>query len=207
VVTKKCLPCVVAAAGLATGASASVIVFDNFDVNNGYNCCTGATVSGSGSVIGTDYDHGISFVPATGGKIESIDIAMSYVTGSNDFTLELWDEFGGLPNTMISSWNVVGGMSSFGSNNLPVNILNSDPNAVLTASDTYFLIATSANDAWDAWNSNSIGDNGIVVDQTNEGAYFAYQAERGACRVTLVPAPGSAGLLGLACLAAARRRR
>lgn len=196
---------VVAMAGVAQADTA----FDNFGPGNTFNCCTGWTISGGKSVVGADYDQGEQFTALADGKINFIDIAMGFVTGTNNFFVDLHEDAGGQPGKIIASWTG-GSMPGFGSvSDKPVNIVNNDPNATLVAGTNYWLVASVPDDTWAAWNWNSIGDVGGHAFRQANGSWNISQTTRGAFRIDVsrIPAPGAATLAGLAGLVAMRRRR
>ena len=56
----------------------------NSDPNNVYQCCTGWTVSGTGT-IGTSFTAANQFTAMASGSVSEIDIGIGYVTGLNSF--------------------------------------------------------------------------------------------------------------------------
>ncbi len=178
---------VVLSAGIATGASAQV-VFDNFDAGDTYNTSSGWTVSGIYSVVATDWDAANGFISSISGPIDTIDLAIGHVTGSNEFTLALYDDAGGQPGSLLwMSAPIVGQMGSFGSANPPVTV-NVGGAVSINAGQLYWVVASSADDAWLAWNLNSIGDLGPHRSSNDGGQTWAFGGdndERGAFRVTL----------------------
>lgn len=197
---------IIVSAGIAAGASAQVI-FDNFGAGDTYQSGSGWTISGSGSPVGTDWDQGDGFTPSQGGAVATIEIAMGLVTGPNEFSLTLYDDNAGVPGTAIwSSGPIVGQMGSFGNMNPPIAV-NVGGAANVFAGSQYWLVASSADTTWAAWNQNSISDIGPHVNSQNGGPWNASNTTRGAFRVTLVPSPAGLALLGMGGLVAVRRRR
>lgn len=192
---------------LAAGAHADT-AFDNFGDGNTFNCCTGWTISGPTSLVGVDYDQGDQFVAEASGVISRMDVAMGWVTGTNDFFVDLHEDAGGQPGNIIASWQG-GTMPQFGTvNNVPVEIINNDPDAVLVQGELYWLISSVPSDTWGAWNWNSIGDTGNHAFRQANGQWQVSGNTRGTFRIdVIIPAPGAAALLGLGGLVAAYRRR
>ncbi len=196
---------VVALAGVAQADTA----YDNFGPGNSYNCCTGWTISGVQSIVGNDFDQGEQFTALADGTINFIDIAMGFVTGTNNFFIDLHEDAGGQPGNIIASWTG-GAMPGFGSvSDQPINIVNNNPNAALVAGTSYWLVASVPDDTWAAWNWNSMSDFGGHAFRSANGAWNISQDLHGAFRIDVsrIPAPSAAALAGLAGLAAMRRRR
>lgn len=194
---------------LMAGAAQADTAFDNFQPVDTFNCCTGWTITGAHSIVGVDYDQGEQFTALADGTINFIDIGIGNVTGTNNFFLDLYDDVGGQPGNILASWSG-GPMPQFGTvSNQPIHIVNNDPHAALTAGQTYWLIASAPDDTWNAWNWNSIGDVGGHAFRDSNGPWQISGNTRGAFRIDVsrVPAPGTGVLIGLAGLAAQRRRR
>lgn len=193
-------------AGVAATASAQV-VFDNFGAGDTYNTGSGWTISGINSAVGQDFDQGDAFIPSASGAVATIELAIGLVTGPNDFNITIYDDASGAPGTAL--WNsgaIVGQMGSFGSNNAPV-VVNVGGAVNVFSGSQYWVIASSNDATWAAWNINSTGDVGPHAFESNGGGFNISNTDRGAFRVTLVPAPASLALLGAGGLIAVRRRR
>jgi len=191
---------------LRGGASADIL-FDNFGSGDSYNTGSGATIS-DGEPINTDWDQGFGFTVAGGTFfLDSLDFAMGHVTGTNEITMSVYDSVGGLPGNVLEEV-VVGGFGPFGQDNPPETAVFSG-DTVLEEGEQYFFVASSAENAWLAWNFNNIGDEGTTVRRQDLGDWTTSQGNRVAARVngSPVPAPGVVALLGVAGLVGRRRRR
>jgi hypothetical protein len=189
---------------LATGASADV-VFNNFGAGDAYNTGTGYTIS-AGAPINTDWDQGNSFV-VTGDtySLTSIEVAIGYVTGTNMVTFTLHEDNAGVPGNVLESFDFVN-MGPFGNNNAPMEGA-SVANPTLQEGSTYWLIASSANNSWLAWNLNSIGDTRPRAARQNLGPWGVNNDTSAVFRINgVVPAPGALALLGVGLLGVRRRR-
>ncbi len=205
----------VAALAMTTAASADV-VFNNFGPGDTYTTGQGWTIS-DGAPINTDNDQGDAFT-VTGGNflLTSIEIALGYVTGTNRAFISLYNDDDGMPGAILETATVEN-MGPFGNQNDPEVALFTGTTALLEG-EQYWVIASSDNNSWLAWNLNSIGDTGPHAFRANggpwnisDGAPFegppGAAGTRGAFRVNGVPGPGAIALLGLAGLCGRRRRR
>lgn len=197
------------AAGVAFAASAGgpVVLYNNFGAGDSYNTGSGWTIS-QGNPVNQDWDQGFHFTVLGGDfLLTQLDFAMGFVTGTNSITMTLYDSVGGLPGAALESV-VVGGFGGFGNNNPPAAAVFSG-STVLQDGEEYHFIASSANNAWLAWNLNSTGATGRVY-RLDLGPWTRDDsAAAAAARVwgEVVPAPGVLALLGLSGLVARRRRR
>jgi hypothetical protein len=170
-------------AGPATSAAppaslpiGSVVIHNNFGPSYGYNCCTGWTASESGSAPGL-YRAANAFVPATSAWVTQIDVALSNNSGTNNATISLASDNGGVPGTILGSWSVAN-QPHFGSLSCcVVATVHTSRMIPLGAGGQFWLIVDGgpnvANNTWDAWNWNTTGDTGL--DAYNHGAGWVLQ--------------------------------
>lgn len=197
----------VAAAGFAVSiASAQLVAYNNFGPNDEYTVGSGWTISGINSPVAAFNSQGDQFVSAQTAEISLIRIAIALVTGTNQFTLDLYSDNNDTLGGLIDSWTVVGEMGSFGSNNPVIDIAVSGP--TLVTGTKYWLVASVLDDTWAAWNQNSTGATGNRYWDNNGNVTYSV-GTNGAFAVEVVPEPATMLALsaGLAALAARRRRK
>src|ERR1700744_1321942 len=85
----------------------------NADPNNVYQCCTGWTVSGTGT-LGTSFTAANEFTSMAGGRVSQIDIGIGYVTGVNSFYAALYSDNGGVPGSQLGRWDNLSSNVTFG---------------------------------------------------------------------------------------------
>lgn len=122
-----------------------------------YNCCTGWTVAGTGT-LGTSYTQANEFTAMASGSISQIDIGVGYVTGTNSFYAALYTVGGdGNPGTQIDRWDNLTAGQSFGGCCGLVSITGIT-GVNLTAGESYFLVLGPENlsdTTWVAWNDSN----------------------------------------------------
>ena len=176
-----------------------------------YNCCQGWTVGGQNSVVGLIRDAE-QFTSATSGSVNQIDVALGWVLGTDAATVSLWTSVNDLPGTQLGSWGV-SNMPVFGSTSTQLTSITGITGVSVTAGAQYFLVIDAASDAWEAWNLNTTGATGLLLQDSGSGwNSFPDQAD-GAFDVltgnTTTPEPSSLLMLGagLAGLAGTLRKR
>lgn len=197
--------CGLALVPLPAGAT---IIFDNFDLSDGYNTGVGYTLG-----AGVDATQGDAFVVpgGIGYRLDTVELAISRVSGANELMVALRADAGGLPGAVLEVFSFSGAMGPFGSANPPL-LATSLLRPTLTAGTQYWLIASVPAGVHSAWNLNSIGDSGPHASSTMGSPFLDFDTTRGAFRVTAspVPEPGTGFLLAsglLGTLGIRRRRR
>jgi len=134
-----------------------------------YFCCYGNTISGTDSVIGAQYWVAEEFIPANDAKLTEIDVGVGYVTGTNQVTIDLYDDNGGAPGNLIKK-NTVTGLGTFGA--CCTLAVAKVKGVKVTAGTPYWVAVTTedANDTWDAWNFNSTNQIDPQPIAVNDGA-------------------------------------
>jgi len=136
--------------------------------SNVYNCCSGWTVSGTGS-IGTSFTAANEFMAGATGSVSQIDIGIGYVEGVNSFFVGLYTASGNEPGTLIDQWNGLSSSVNFGSCCGLLSITGIT-GVSLTAGQDYFLVIGPTNlssTTWEAWNQYSQGVNGLDLYATS----------------------------------------
>ncbi|MGB8885886.1 MAG: choice-of-anchor R domain-containing protein [Candidatus Korobacteraceae bacterium] len=137
---------------------------------NVYNCCSGWTVSGSGTV-GESFTAANLFTSLLTGSVSQIDLGVGFVTGVNSFYASVWTDNGGLPGTELGQWNNLSSGTTFGQCCGLVTISNIT-GLSLTAGTQYFVVlgpTTLGSTTWEAWNLNNQNVNGLDLYSTNGG--------------------------------------
>ena len=195
-------------AGALCGAHAcyATVIHDSFAPGHGYQPSSGWSVQQNGS---SRTDHAMRFTPATGGVVDTIDVAVTHISGQNRVTLDLLTSVNGLPAVSLASWTLSNAMAEYGTNNAPVTFSNTNPALALTAGQTYWLMASTPNGTQAAWNLNSINLTEVLAQRQNGGSWSLFNGQSGAfdMDVSTVPTPAVLSLFGAAGLLAARRRR
>jgi hypothetical protein len=183
----------IALAGEARGQG--TVIFSSFGPGDTYDSGSGAGVQGPDSGYGL-FTSGFSFVPASTLTLDTVQIAIGTLSGSNAFSLAIQAADGpsGMPGTVLETFEVNGQMQPFGVVN-PLITITSVARPELDAGINYWLVSAGEGDARAAWNLNDLG---------LSGTYYSYQGGRevllndqsiGAFRISGVPEPGGAWLV------------
>jgi len=136
--------------------------------SNVYNCCSGWTISGTGT-LGTSFTAANEFTAGATGSVSQIDIGVGIVEGTNSFFAALYTASGNEPGTEIAQWNNLSSNETFGQCCGLVSVTGIS-GVELTAGTSYFLILGPTNlsaTTWEAWNMNSQGVNGLDLYATS----------------------------------------
>ncbi len=195
---------VVASGGLARAGS---IVFSDFgSPGTLYQAASGVPLTGyttPSSFVGF-LDQAFAFTPSASFTFTELDIALTYVSGTNDGVVSLWTDSGGEPGTTLAGW-ITGSVPAFGGcctyqSFIPV------PSLTLLAGQQYWILAAAngySNQLM--WNLNSLGVTGPQATSVDQGPYSTSTSVEGDFQVlgTAVPEPSSVALsvLGFAVMA------
>ena len=144
---------------IALPAMADDTLYSNLGTGSDvYNCCSGWTVSGTGT-LGTSFTAANEFTAMASGNISQIDIAVGYVTGDNSFYAALYTVGNdGNPGSQLGRWDDLSASQNFGGCCGLVSITGIS-GVSLTAGESYFLVLGPEDinsTTWEAWNySNS----------------------------------------------------
>jgi PEP-CTERM motif-containing protein len=199
----------VIALGVATLPAMAGTAFSDLGNPPNYDCCVGWTVGGANSPVGLIEDAN-QFTAGVSGMVNQIDLGLGLVVGSNSATIQLWTSVNNLPGTMLGSVNVTG-LPNFGSTSTQL-VTGLGNFGSITAGQQYFVVVLAASDAWEAWNLNTQGANGLLLQNSGNGWNQFFGSQLGAFDVLTggggsVPEPASLMLLGSGFLAVASRLR
>ncbi len=133
-------------------------------------------------------------------KLDTIELAAFYVTGTNALLVKVLEDNAGLPGSELESFSFTN-LNGSGSILLDTSLLNPE----LSASTKYWLAAFPGPDTRAAWNDNSIGDTTPGACSTDGGVNWNSRGDNqsaGAFRITGTkcsenPVPEPSGLLAL----------
>lgn len=135
-----------------------------------YNCCTGWTISGTGS-LGTSFTSANEFMVNASGNVSQIDVGVGFVSGyGNSFYVNIEANNNGLPGAVLASFTNLSSSQGFGTCCGLVSITGISGLNLSTGTDYWMVIGpTSTSDnTFDAWNfSNSA--TGIDLYSNNGG--------------------------------------
>lgn len=138
---------------------------------NVYQCCSGWTISGTGT-LGTSFTAANEFNAGVGGSVSQIDLGVGYVTGSPQFYASIWTDLAGTPGTQVADafWNNLISTETVG-NCCGLVTISGITGVTLNAGTNYFMILgpEDLNDtSWNGWNWNSVGATGLDL-YSNDG--------------------------------------
>jgi len=144
-----------------------------------YWCCSGWTISGPTSLIGATYADGMPFTPAANATITNIAVSIGYVTGTNGATVTVNADSGGLPGTVLGSFNL-SNMPTFG-DCCVYDLVNAVGVPVTAGTQYWVVVATGADtqDTWAAWSENDTNETAQPFAFYNNGVWEATEGDLG----------------------------
>jgi len=137
-----------------------VTVFNNIDWNHPnalYNCCNGFAVSGPDNLVGAHmlFDA-MGFTPTVNIKVTAIQLAASYSSGTNEFSLALYSDNAGVPGTALKVWQVTN-LPPYGSCCALATV--TDPGIQVLAGHKYWVVMRTDHTSLDTammWNTSLV---------------------------------------------------
>ena len=210
---------VLAVASLAffSAFASAQVAFNDFGTAHGgfdYNAGNGWTVAGGNSgASSSPIVTAQQFTSLASGVVADVMLPLLLYQGSSD-TLQVRlvnDNGGAVGSTVLESWTMAP-TGAFSTWTQPTT-LTGDGSALLSASTSYWLIASVVNQGtnmWAAWNWNNIGDTtGLLAQQYSGGSSWTYYSNQttSAFRIDVTAAPEPATMIGLGIGAVALLRR
>ncbi|MCU1335624.1 MAG: hypothetical protein JWO19_1205 [Bryobacterales bacterium] len=200
-------------------AARAATVFDDFGPGNAYNTGFGYNVTGLSTAGGSNVSY-MAFTPSVSVSLTRLDVALSYsgAAGTNSAVITLISDWFGLPfGTQLGTWTV-NNLPNFGTCCTVQTVIPSSPIVLLAGRQYWIGAGLGAANTLAAWNANSTGATGKVVDVfTNvpscncSGYVMDISDPLGAFDVigdaVPEPAAGWLGALGLVGLGVFRRHR
>jgi hypothetical protein len=185
--------------GAAIPSQADSIVFSNLGLGDSYQGTSGYTLGFTGPGSGYRVYADAFTVGATSTDLSTIGVAVGFVAGTNQLTINLDADSAGAPGSVIESFTLNGAMPPFGVNSMG-NLVTATSvlHPLLTAGTQYWVVVSVPNDGTSqaAWALNSIGDMGPVAVYSDGTPIFIGTGVRGALLVTGVPEPSSIVMVG-----------
>jgi hypothetical protein len=158
------------------------IIFSNIGVKYPmglYFCCSGATVAGPASPLGSQSWPAMQFTPDANATVKEIDVAVQLISGTDLADIALYDDAGGLPGKLLAKFKVSGFGNIGGCCGLSVG---KSKTGITVKSGTPYWIAIitdkKGSDAFANWAFNSTDQLHALPSAVNKGA--GWQSNGGA---------------------------
>jgi hypothetical protein len=170
---------------LGVGSLQAGVVFSTLGPGDSYNTSAGYTIG----FAGAEYDQGNQFSISTGTsqRLDSIELGIFLVQGTNSVDVWLMTDNAGEPGAIIEAFNFTN-MGPFGQYN-PLLVGTSVLNPVLNPGVDYWLIASapSENDTWAAWNRSQPEVTGLRATRQGAGSWDIATDPMAAFRINASP--------------------
>jgi hypothetical protein len=144
----------------------SVPLFNTFGPGHSYSCCSGWSESGSGTQV-----HAIAamaFTTSVTSALGTIDVAIGWGGTSNQYTLALMTDKGGVPGSILESWSVtssfIGGLCSN-----CFDTVFAKQHIILQAGVQYWLVPFPSSNFDGGWQDNIVGSLGMLAESLDGG--------------------------------------
>jgi hypothetical protein len=158
------------------------VIFSNIAVKYPlglYFCCSGATIAGPDSPLGSQSWPAMQFTPTADATVQEIDVAVQLISGTDLVDIALYDDAQGLPGKLLkkfkaSGFGNIGGCCglSVGKDRTGIAVKNGTPYWVAIITDS------KGTDAFANWAFNSTDQLDAVPSAVNKGA--GWQSNGGA---------------------------
>jgi hypothetical protein len=206
---KRLILCSLLVVLLAAGQIKALPIYNNFGSGDSYG--VGSWTIGL-PVPGSYFDTGVPFAITVGipHTLDSIELAASWYSGTNEIDVWLMSDDAGKPGTIIEAFNF---QNLFSGGSILVG--NSLLNPILTPGINYWLVASAPyNDTFAGWNvATNPSVWGPIAYRSGAGPWYVANDNQPAFRINgspyVIPAPGAIilGGIGAGLVGWMRRRR
>jgi len=141
---------------------ADAVIYNNFAPGHTYLCCTAWTVQGTN--FGPALSPAMEFVSPASMSVTQIDVALSFITGTNAALVSLWTDAGDRPGALLGSWSL-SNFPRFGTSSDVVQSITGVSGIGLLGGESYWLqVAPTQANTWVGWNLNITNAFGNVYD-------------------------------------------
>jgi hypothetical protein len=150
------------------------VIFSNIGVKYPmglYFCCSGATIAGPDSPLGSQSWPAMRFTPAADAAVQEIDVAVQRISGTDRVDIAFYDDAGGLPGKLLKKFKATGYGNIGGCCGLSVG---KDRTGIAVKGGTSYWVAivtdSKGTDAFANWAFNSTDQLDAVPSAVNKGA-------------------------------------